>query len=96
MNAEENDRLRKSISAILSPNLLVLTRGVASLPVEERAEILRKVRDFDDFSEGNDPDGEHDFGAFEHNGRRIFWKIDNYCGHEGFELVLTVMLADEY
>jgi hypothetical protein len=26
----------------------------------------------------NEPHGERDFGAFEHNGHRIFWKIDYY------------------
>jgi hypothetical protein len=29
--------------------------------------------------EDNDPHGEHDFGAFEHEGQRIFWKIDYYA-----------------
>jgi hypothetical protein len=27
---------------------------------------------------------------------RSFWKIDDYNGNEGYDLVLTVMLASEY
>ena len=33
---------------------------------------------FDDFSERNDPFGEHDFGAIEYEGNTVFWKIDYY------------------
>jgi hypothetical protein len=61
------------------------------------------VETFDVF----DPYGEHDFGAFEHNGQRIFWKIDYYglTMTNGSEdpsdpkhtvRMLTVMLASEY
>jgi hypothetical protein len=66
-----------------------------------------KVESFDSFTEDNDPHGEHDFGAFEHEGQRIFWKIDYYARdrEHGSEnpadpkqtvRVLTIMLASEY
>ena len=55
-----------------------------------------KVKNFDDFNESNDPYGEHDFGSFNHKGEEIFWKIDDYEGMEGYNLVLTIMLAEEY
>jgi len=60
------------------------------------------------FPEGDDPYGEHDFGAFDHAGQRIFCKIDTYDPTEEFGLgrhpadptktvrVLTILLADEY
>ena len=62
---------------------------------------------FDAFTEDNDPHGEHDFGAFDHAGHRIFWKIDYYDQSLEFgsenpadpaktTRVLTIMLADEY
>ena len=65
------------------------------------------MRTFDDFSEDNDPWGEHDFGSFEHNGRTINWKIDYYDLALRFHSpdaadpavtrrVLTIMLAEEY
>jgi hypothetical protein len=66
-----------------------------------------KVETFDLFTQDNDPYGERDFGAFEHNGARIFWKIDYYdlTMTNGSEdpsdpkqtvRVLTIMLASEY
>jgi len=94
--AKRNDLLRRSIPCVSLPNVLVLTKGVASLGQAEINEILKKVRDFNEFTKGNDPWDEHDFGAFEHNGQRFFWKIDDYGDHEGYNLILTIMLAKEY
>ena len=51
---------------------------------------------FKDFNQDNDPWEEHDFGAFSYDGKKIFWKIDDCQGMEGYSLVLTVMLAEEY
>jgi hypothetical protein len=59
----------------LTDGTLFLTRGLADLPVDDQAAILERVRTFDQFTP-DDPYGEHDFGAFDHNGHRIFWKID--------------------
>jgi len=94
--AKRNDSLRRSIPCVSPPNLLVLTRGVASLKQMEINQTLKEVRDFNKFAKENDPWKEHDFGAFEHNGRKFFWKIDDYNGQEGYDLVLTIMLAEEY
>lgn len=96
MDAETNDKLRQSIPQISPPNLLAVTCGVSALRGREVAHILQKVKKFDDFNEDNDPYGEHDFGSFDHNNRKIFWKIDDYNGKEGYNLVLTVLLAEEY
>ena len=65
------------------------------------------MRTFDDFTEDNDPHGEHDFGSFEQNGQTIFWKIDYYdllvdngsrdpSDPALTRRVLTVMFAEEY
>lgn len=86
---------------------LIQTQGISALPPAEQSAIRQKVETFSDFSEDNDPHGERDFGAFEHNGQRIFWKIDYYAPDlmHGSEnpadpkqtvRVLTIMLADEY
>ena len=91
-----NDSLRASIPLISPPDLLVVTRGVWRLGPEAVWKILEMVRDFNDFNEENDPWGEHDFGSFEYKGKKIFWKIDDYKGYDGYNLVLTVMLAEEY
>ena len=58
---------------------LFQTEGVSALPEADQSAIREKVETFKDFSEDNDPHGERDFGAFEHNGQRIFWKIDYYA-----------------
>ena len=86
---------------------LAITRGVLALGERIVPQVVEAVRTFDAFTTDNDPYGERDFGAFEHNGMRIFWKIDCY----GSDLktaspdpsdpavtcrVLTVMRADEY
>ena len=84
-----------------------MTDGVAALPVLDQVAILAKVMQHDQFTEDNDPHGEHDFGAFDHAGQRIFWKIDYYdpsieYGSEDpadpakTTRVLTIMLAEEY
>jgi hypothetical protein len=68
---------------------------------------LAKLRDFLDFSPGDDPYGEHDFGAFELSNERFFFKIDYYdrdlengssdpADPEQTTRVLTVMLASDY
>ena len=82
-----------------------LTAGVTEL--DSRADVLRKVQLYDDFTPDNDPHGEHDFGAFDHAGVKYFWKIDYYDLKLEFHSpdpadpkvtrrVLTIMRADEY
>lgn len=85
----------------------VQTAGINALSPEEQSAIQEKVEKFDDFTPENNPWGERDFGAFEHNGKRIVWKIDYYAPdllHGSEEpanadvtvRVLTIMLASEY
>jgi hypothetical protein len=65
------------------------------------------VREFSDFTENNDPFGEHDFGIFELDGVTLFWKIDLYDRSLAWaspdpadpavtRRVLTILLAKEY
>jgi hypothetical protein len=54
------------------------TAGIIALPPKDQSAIREKVETFDVFTSDNDPHGERNLGAFEHNGQRIFWKID-YC-----------------
>lgn len=99
-----NDLCRKAMGVA---GRLVQTSGITSLPQEDQSAIREKVKTFDAFTPDNDPHGERDFGAFEHNGERIFWKIDYYDTTltQGSEdpadpsqtvRVLTIMLASEY
>jgi Protein of unknown function (DUF3768) len=109
--AKINDRFRLSlgIPALNGgiPGRAVVTAGIAALPPDDQAAILNKVREFTSFTEDNDPGGDHDFGAFDHGGQRIFFKIDCYAPdmRSGSEdpadltrtvRVLTILLASEW
>ena len=71
---ELNDRLRRTGIG----GTIVLTRAVASLDEPDLKDLLKLIRDFDDFNRGNDPWGEHDFGEVMLNGIRFFWKVDYF------------------
>lgn len=107
MNIEKikqlNDAFRKSFSG----GKVLLTCGIASLPLVQQNEVINKVKKFNDFTEDNDPYGEHDFGCFDYQGKQIFWKIDLYDLNYEFyspqpddetqtNRVLTIMFAEEY
>lgn len=100
---ELNDLFRETMLT----GKIITTQGIEALPLDDKMQIFAKVRQFDDFNEGNDPYGEHDFGSFKHQGNKIFWKIDYYdldlqYGSENPAdpsktiRVLTIMLAEEY
>ncbi len=85
----------------------MLTRGVNDRGPDFVRKAWRQVRDFDAFTSDNDPHGEHDFGAIDVDGQKLFWKIDYYnptmdLGSEDpsdpaqTTRVMTVMLAEEY
>ena len=100
---ELNDRFRRTFQG----GRVMLTQGIRNLDEKIVAEILEKVRGFDDFNPGNDPYGEHDFGAVEVAGIKCFWKIDYYdtemrihspdaSNPEVTFRVMTIMLAGEW
>lgn len=105
---ELNDQFRKSFIG----GRILITPGVSALPSCQAAELLAAVKAFDDFSENNDPYGEHDFGSIKmHTGATTsatyFWKVDYYDPSMAYGSedaadpsktvrVLTIMLADEY
>ncbi|WP_413661945.1 DUF3768 domain-containing protein [Methylocystis iwaonis] len=45
-----------------------------ALPLRDQIAVTTKVMQFEAFTPDNDPHGEHDFGAFDHDGQKIFWK----------------------
>jgi hypothetical protein len=95
-----NDQLRQN----LADGIAVMTPGVAALGAEAVARIVKTIAVFDDFCHANDPHEEHDFGAFDADGHRVFFKIDLYeepdvkgsNGEPVVTRVLTIMLAEEY
>lgn len=85
----------------------MLTSGIRAKTQDEIAEILEKVRSFDNFTTANDPYGEHDFGSFDYKGQKIFWKIDyydknmQYLSEDPTDVsktirVIIILLAEEY
>jgi hypothetical protein len=98
-----NDTVRRSFSG----GKVMMTAGIVALRAVTKAKLLDEVRTFDAFTADNDPHGEHDFGSFEIDGNKIFWKIDYYDAAMEFgsedsadptktTRVLTIMLASEY
>src|SRR5665213_169279 len=69
-----NDHLRQH----LHTGLAVMTPGIAALGAEAVARIVKTISVFDDFCHANDPYEEHDFGCFEAEGQKIFFKIDYF------------------
>ena len=71
------------------------------------ARIVKTIAVYDDFCHANDPYEEHDFGVFEIDGHKLFFKIDYYdksrilhspdpSDPSVTERVITIMLAEEY
>jgi hypothetical protein len=107
MSAEQVRTLNDAFRRAFVGGKVMMTAGIAALPDAAQATVLDKVRMFDAFTADNDPHGEHDFGSFEVDGRKIFWKVDYYDAAMEFgsedsadpsktTRVLTVMLASEY
>ena len=98
-----NDAFRRSFVG----GAVMITAGVEAMPLDQRRSLLQKIRDFDAFTEDNDPHHERDFGAVDEAGERFFFKIDYYDRKTEFgspdpadpsvtTRVLTIMRADEY
>jgi hypothetical protein len=99
--------LNDAFRTTLAGGQCVTTPGLCELGDAFVADAIAAARAFSDFTPDNDPDGEHDFGAFRIGEQRLVWKIDYYDSTMRFgsrdpsdpaqtKRVLTVMLADEY
>lgn len=106
--AELNDALRRD-PASGKHGRIVMTYGVSECGISFTLQALTKLKAFEAFTKDNDPHGEHDFGSFELEGQKLFWKIDYFekgTDHmAGAEIpensartdrLLTIMLAEEY
>ena len=100
---ELNDQLRQNFAG----GAAVVTPGIAALGAEAVARIVKTVAVFDDFCHANDPHEEHDFGAFDADGHKVFFKIDYFDESLSYyspdpadpsvtKRVITIMLAEEY
>lgn len=99
--------LNDTFRTTLQGGTVVLTEGIQAYSPDEREIIIAEVQGFHSFPAGDDPYGEHDFGAFQFNGQKILWKIDYYDLKMEYlsenpadpvktKRVLTILLANEY
>jgi hypothetical protein len=102
--AELNDRFRKGDRTL---GKHMASARVNALTSEQQQELMRLVRVFDAFAEGNDPYGEHDFGSIQFEDEKWFWKISYYDQNLEYLSedpsdpdvtlrVLTIMHSSEY
>ncbi len=98
-----NDHFRQTLQG----GTVLMTAGIVALGNEAQARIIAAVQAFDTFDESNDPWHEHDFGALDCEGERVFFKLEYYdlaramhsedpADPSKTERVLTIMLASEY
>lgn len=106
--AEQNDRFRAGDTTMRGQ--ITITRELMQHLVDAGTnvtELAKTVQEFDEFTEDNDPHGEHDFGSFTFAEITCYWKIDLYnLGLDGYSeeptnpakthRVLTIMRAADY
>jgi hypothetical protein len=99
--------LNDAFRTTLRGGRVVVTRGIMNGGLSFHREVISSVRGFGQFSEANDPNDEHDFGALEVRGKKTFFKINYYDRAVDYgstdpasstvtTRVLTIMLAEEY
>ena len=98
-----NDTFRRTFAG----GKVLMTATIEALPADLVARALDRVRSFNEFTEDNDPHGEHDFGSFDIDGQKFSFKVDYYDQRLEFgsedpsdptrtARVLTLMLAADY
>ncbi|MBP2444001.1 DUF3768 domain-containing protein [Rhizobium leguminosarum] len=102
---ELNDELRTKGRAF--NGRVVAAGGIVNDSAEKRQQVFEVVAKFDEWTTGDDPYGEHDFGKVDVDGEAFIWKIDYYSLDEGHGSehpedqkttirVLTLMYAEDY
>ena len=98
-----NDNFRKSFIG----GEVLLSAGISAMNLEDKANIVALVQNFDNFTPDNNPYSENDFGTFDYKGNKILWKIDYYdLNHKHMSedpanpditnRVLSILLAEEW
>ena len=79
--SERTDRIRQlndKFRRLQDSGQVFFTGDLVHENFEHRERVLKFVMTFEAFDEGDDPYGEHDFGAFDLDGRRYMFKIEYY------------------
>lgn len=70
-----NDQFRMRLKG---SGKVIFVGELAAKEFEHRDKVFQAVMKFEAFNQGDDPYGEHDFGAFDLDGERYMFKIDYY------------------
>ena len=98
-----NDQFRQTFEG----GQIVFTRGFRALPNGLVIRAFQAIQNFDDFEDGNDPYGTHEFGNVELDGQTVWFKIDAYDQNLEYgspdpsdpdvtKRVMTILLPEEY
>jgi hypothetical protein len=63
-----NDAFRKTFTG----GQVMLSAGVDAPAAPLKAQVVQRAREFAEFTDDNDPNGEHDFGNFQLGDQRYF------------------------
>ena len=73
--AQINDHFRRGDNSL---GHWTLEASVEAMPQDKKQALIQAVRNYDNFTQDNDPYGEHDFGIIHQEGTEYFWLIDCY------------------
>ena len=83
--SRDAERIAKLNDAWRISGPVMITSGIQALGAEFVQKASHAVRTYADFDVGNNPHGERDFGSFDLEGQKLFWKIDYYAKPEASE-----------
>lgn len=107
--ARQNDSFRSGmvVGGCPLPGTVVVTSGVRNRGRDFVTNAILAAAFDTDFSEDNDPYGDHSFGVVTVQGERLYWKIDTYDADREYgsddptdpartHRVLTILFPSEY
>ena len=83
--SKDTEKIAKLNDAWRISGPMMITRGIQGFGSEFVDKAINAVRTYTDFNSDNAPHGERDFGSFELEGQKLFWKIDYYAKPEAGE-----------
>lgn len=103
--------LPKEFKLVIAGDLGIILKNMKETEVAAITKsLITKISEFNDFTDGNDPYAEHDFGSIfieiEGESRNVFWKIDYYAqdlihgidptDFKNAVYVMSVFFAEDY
>lgn len=79
--SERTDRIRQlndQLRTLRGEGIIHICGALSEMDEEFQKKVMLAVATFAGFNTGDDPYGEHDFGAVEVDGQKFYFKIDYY------------------